>query len=181
MKVNPPSMDLLETEHLLLEPVRPAHAQGIFDAIIASRPELLPWMPWAREPTLEGAREETARSARDWNAGQRFHFAVIERDSGTVLGVMGFAREGDEDAELSYWIRSDRVGRGLTTEACLALIGWARNSLGLRRLTLWAGRENKASRRVAGKLGFTHLGPLGWHPEGGNGTFPAESYELRLS
>jgi ribosomal-protein-serine acetyltransferase len=171
----------LETEHLLLEPVRPDHAQGIFEAIVASQAELLPWMPWAREPTLEGAREETANSARDWQADKRFHFAAIERDSRLVLGVMGFARESDAAAELSYWIRTDHAGRGLTTEACLALIGWARDSLGLQRLTLWAGRENKASRRVAGKLGFSHLGPLDWQPEGGHGTFPAERYELLLS
>jgi RimJ/RimL family protein N-acetyltransferase len=69
----------------------------------------------------------------------------------------------------------------LTTEACLALIDWARHSLRLQRLTLWAGRENKASRRVAGKLGFSHLGSLDWQPEGGHGTFPAERYELVLS
>ena len=154
------------------------HAQGIFEAIVASQRELLPWMPWAREPTIEGAQEETANSARDWAADKRFHFAAIDRDSGTVLGVMGFAREGATDAELSYWIRTDHAGRGLTTEACLALIDWARDSLGVRRLTLWAGRENKASRRVADKLGFSHLGPLDWQPEGGYGTFPAEKYEL---
>jgi RimJ/RimL family protein N-acetyltransferase len=174
-------VEVVETQHLLLEPVRPDHAQGIFEAIVASQSELLPWMPWAREPTLEGAREETANSARDWKADMRFHFAAIERDSGIVLGVMGFARESDAAAELSYWIRTDHAGRGLTTEACLALIDWARHSLRLQRLTLWAGRENKASRRVAGKLGFSHLGSLDWQPEGGHGTFPAERYELVLS
>jgi RimJ/RimL family protein N-acetyltransferase len=181
MKGNPPSIDVVETEHLLLEPVRRDHAQGIFNAIVASQRELLPWMPWAREPALEGARVETANSEREWPAGRRFHFAAIERDSGIVLGVMGFARGNDEDPELSYWIRTDHAGRGLTTEACVALINWARDSLGARRLTLWAGRENKPSRRVAEKLGFSHLGPLDWQPEGGHGTFPAERYELRLS
>ena len=39
----------------------------------------------------------------------------------------------------------------------------------------------EASRRVAEKLGFTHLGPLDWRPEGGLGDFAAESYELRFS
>jgi RimJ/RimL family protein N-acetyltransferase len=138
-------------------------------------------MPWAREPSIEGTREEAANSARDWEADKRFHFAVIERNSGMVLGVMGFARESDDAAELSYWIRTDHAGRGLTTEACLALIDWARASLALHRLTLWAGQENKASRRVADKLGLSHLGPLDWQPEGGHGTFPAERYELLLS
>jgi ribosomal-protein-serine acetyltransferase len=170
----------LETERLLLEPVSPDHAEGIFAAIVASQPELLPWMPWALEPTRDGAREESARSAEGWLAGNRFHFAVMERDSCLVLGVAGFQRDSEDAAELSYWIRSDHARRGLTTEACLALIKWAGHSLRVRRLTLWAGRENKASRRVAAKLGFVHLGPLDWQPAGGLGTFPAESYELLL-
>jgi hypothetical protein len=33
---------------------------------------------------------------------------------------------------------------------------------------------------VATKLGFAHLGPLDWQPDGGLGTFDAESYELRV-
>ena len=136
-------------------------------------------MPWARDPSLTDVRNETAKSVQDWAAGKRFHFAVVERDSRMVLGVVGFAMEGGE-AELSYWIRSDHAGRGLTTEACLALIDWAKRSLGVRRLTLWAGQENKPSRHLAAKIGFVHLGPLDWRPEGGHEAFPAERYELLL-
>ena len=137
-------------------------------------------MPWARNLSLNNTRDETAKSALDWAAGKRFHFAVVHRDSGVVLGVMGFAVEGAE-AELGYWIRSDHAGRGLSAEACRALIDWAQQSLGVTRLKLWAGRDNLPSRRLATKLGFRHLGPLDWQPEGGQGIFPAERYELRLS
>lgn len=142
--------------------------------------ELLPWMPWAREPSLAQGVVMTQRAPRDWLEDRAFHFALVERETGEVLGVTGLNREGPDTAELHYWIRSDHAGRGLTTEACRELIDWARTSLQLRALTLWAGRENHASRRVAEKLGFTHLGPLGWRPEGGLGDFAAERYELRL-
>lgn len=122
----------------------------------------------------------TLRAERAWRAGHFYHFALIARESGAALGVAGLNREGDGAAELHYWIRSDHAGRGLTTEAGQALIAWARDQLGLARLTLWAGTENLASRRVAEKLGFRHVGPLAWRPEGGLGDFPAESYELSL-
>jgi RimJ/RimL family protein N-acetyltransferase len=171
----------LETARLVLEPVSTAHADALFDATIASRSELLPWMPWAASPTLEGGRLRAAEGERDWSAGREFHFALIERESGDVLGVAGLNAEGADAYELHYWIRTDRAGRGLTTEAGRALIGFARESLRARRLTLWAGRDNGASRRVAEKLGFRHVGPLGWEPEGGLGPFPAESYELPLA
>jgi hypothetical protein len=43
----------------------------------------------------------------------------------------------------------------------------------VRRLTLWAGQDSTASRKVADKLGFTHRS-LDWKPEGGLGTFEAK-------
>lgn len=138
-------------------------------------------MPWAREPTLEKGLAMTARDEDAWRAGRVYQFAMIERESGEPIGVLGLNREGPDVAELHYWIRSDRAGRGLTTEACLALVAWARDELHLSRLTLWAGTENLASRRVAEKVGFRHVGPLDWRPEGGSGDFPAESYELILT
>jgi len=137
-------------------------------------------MPWAVDPTLEGSHVQTARSQAGWNSGTHYHFALIERETGMVLGVAGLNMEKADAPELHYWIRSDHARRGLTTEACRALIDWARRVLRVRRLTLWAGRDNAASRHVAEKLGFVHVGPLDWKPEGGEGTFDAESYELKL-
>lgn len=122
-----------------------------------------------------------ARDEAAWRADRVYQFAMIERESGDAVGVLGLNREGPDVAELHYWIRTDRAGRGLTTEACEALIAWARDELHLSRLTLWAGTENLASRRVAEKVGFRHVGPLDWRPEGGLGDFAAESYELSLS
>jgi RimJ/RimL family protein N-acetyltransferase len=169
------------TERLDLEPVNVTHAASLFRAVIDSRPELLPWMPWAREPTREGIRKQAKDAISDWSRGAEFHFCLIERGTREVLGVAGLNPDGAGSAELHYWMRSDHAGRGLTTEACRALIEWATRALGLHRLTLWAGHENAASRRVAVKLGFTHVGPLDWRPDGGLGAFAAETYELPLS
>ena len=171
---------VLMTERLQLEPVAPKHAEALFQAVTASRRELLPWMPWARNPGLESSRRATEDGERDWLEGRRFHFAVVERPAFQAIGVVGLDRAGAGTAELHYWIRSDRSGCGLTTEACRALIAWSPRALGVRRLTLWAGQQNHASRRVAAKLGFCDAGPLDWRPAGGLGTFDAELYELEL-
>jgi len=172
---------VLRTKRLVLEPVTRAHAEGILGAVVSSRAELLPWMPWAREPALEGTLAMTERDEKAWSEDRVYQFAILDRSTRRPLGVAGLNREDGETAELHYWVRTDHAGRGLTTEACRALVAWARDELGLKRLTLWAGTENAASRRVAEKLGFVHAGPLGWRPEGGRGDFSAEAYELRLS
>ena len=171
---------VLKTDRLELEPVGSAHAERLYRATVDSRPELLPWMPWARAPSLAATRKQTESTERAWRQGDEFHFCVIELGTSRVLGVAGLNRNGAGSAELHYWIRSDHARRGLTTEACRALIDWAPQALGVRRLTLWAGRDNAASRRVATKLGFAHIGPLDWRPDGGLGTFDAESYEISL-
>jgi ribosomal-protein-serine acetyltransferase len=172
--------EVLKTERLELQPVSSAHAESLFQAVVDSRAELLPWMPWARQPSLEGTRSQTEGSRRAWRRNHEFHFCLVQRGTRPVLGVAGLNRNGTGSAELHYWIRSDHSGKGLTTEACRALVDWAPGALGVRRLTLWAGRDNAASRRVATKLGFAHVGALDWRPDGGLGTFDAESYELRL-
>jgi ribosomal-protein-serine acetyltransferase len=161
--------------------VTPSHAEGLLAATLASREELLPWMPWARSPSMEGTIVMTQRAPRDWLEHRAYHFAMVERAGGMVLGVAGLNPETSSAAELHYWIRTDHAGRGLVTEACRALIGWAADECHLSKLTLWAGRDNVASRRVAEKLGFVHVGPLAWRPEGGLGEFDAERYELELA
>lgn len=171
---------VLRTERLKLEPVAPDHADALFSAIVESRRELLPWMPWAREPSLDSSRRAAEDDERAWHEGREFSFVMVERATLRVVGVVGLDRADAETAELRYWIRSDRAGQGLTTEACGALIAWAPYALGVRRLTLWAGRENRTSRRVAAKLGVSDLGPLDWRPEGGLGRFDAERYQLEL-
>jgi ribosomal-protein-serine acetyltransferase len=173
--------EVLTTTHLDLVPLSPAHAMSLFQVVMDSRPELLAWMPWAREPTLEGTLAQAVSSERDWYEDAEFHFVLVGRTTGQVLGITGLNRDGPGSAELHYWIRSDRSGQGLTTEACRGLIVWAPRALGLRRLTLWAGTHNAASRRVAAKLGFKHIGRLDWRPEGGLGPFDAERYVLDLS
>jgi ribosomal-protein-serine acetyltransferase len=165
----------------LLEPVAPDHANALSSAVMESWLEVLPWMPWAREPSLDGNRRAAEDGERTWHEDRMFHFVMVERATLQVIGVVGLDRAESEMAELHYWIRSDHARRGLTTEACSALIAWAPGDLGVRRLTLWAGRDNRASRRVPIKLSFSDLGPLDWRPEGGLGTFKAERYQLELS
>ena len=138
-------------------------------------------MPWAREPSLDLSLATSDRDERAWDEGLHLNFVLVDQRSGQALGVAGLNRESAAAAELHYWIRTDHSGLGLTTEACQAIIGWAASDLELQKLTLWAGSENHASRRVAEKLGFKHVGPLAWQPEGGLGNFDAESYELALA
>ena len=43
-----------------------------------------------------------------------------QRETGLILGVAGLNAKGADAAELHYWIRTDRAGKGLTCRCRIA-------------------------------------------------------------
>jgi RimJ/RimL family protein N-acetyltransferase len=174
-QIKRPPRTALASKRVGLEPVAARHAERLYQAALQSQAALLPWMPWAVTVTLEGNQNYCTEAERSWDAGEEFHFAVMEDE--VVLGVIGLNRGAGDSAELHYWIRSDHAGRGYATEAGECIMQWGAERLRLQRFTLWAGVDNRASRRVAEKLGFRDVGPLPEPMHGGLGTFLAQGYQ----
>lgn len=137
-----------------------ADASGVADAVQRSLPELAPWMPWA----VPGYDSATAAKWIRGEFGDRHRFVMVD-DSGDVIGSCGLNRvdELNRSANLGYWIRSDRAGRGHATEATrlLARFGLdSANGPGYRRVQVEMSTRNHASRRVAERAGATFEGTL---------------------
>ena len=84
-------------------------------------------------------------------------FSVILKDGGLLVGDCGLEVMkvgGETAAELGYDVRSDHWGRGLATEAAIAVRDHAFSTLGLPRLVSLIRVGNHASRRVAEKVGM---------------------------
>jgi ribosomal-protein-serine acetyltransferase len=177
--VDPIPREPIQTERLVLEPVSHAHDNDLLAAAMASRPELLPWMPWAVDLTLDNQYAYTDdRAIPGWAAGSPA-FAITEH--GEAIGVIGLDRHSESEYEIHFWLRTDRTGRGCVTEAARALLAWARDALGARRIVLKAGTENRSSLAVAGALGFTRDGVLEGGMAGGTvALFPAYTHHLDL-
>jgi RimJ/RimL family protein N-acetyltransferase len=168
----------LRTARLVLEPVSHLHDSDLFQASLASRAELLPWMPWAVDLSMDTQSAYTDRAVPEWDSGSPA-FAITEH--GMAIGVIGLMRETDTEYEIHYWLATDRTGRGYVTEAAQALLEWARDVLGARRIVLHAGMENRRSLAVAESLGFTRDGELEGGMTGGSmEVFPAYSHHLDL-
>jgi ribosomal-protein-serine acetyltransferase len=168
----------LSTARLVLEPVSRRHDGDLFQASLASRAELLPWMPWAVDLSMDAQSAYAGRAAAEWDSGSPA-FAITEH--GMAIGVIGLMRESDTDYEIHYWLASDRTGRGYVTEAAQALLEWARDALGARRIVLHAGMENRRSLAVAERLGFTRDGEVEGGMTGGSvAVFPAYIHHLDL-
>ncbi len=168
----------LPTARLVLEPVSHAHDNDLLQAALASRAELLPWMPWAVDLSMDTQSAYTDRALPEWEAGSPA-FAITEH--GVAIGVIGLTRATESDYEIHYWLATECTGRGYVTEAAQALLTWARDALGARRIVLHAGMENRRSLAVAERLGFTRDGELDGGMTGGSvAVFPAYRHHLDL-
>jgi ribosomal-protein-alanine N-acetyltransferase len=65
--------------------------------------------------------------------------------------------EGEPCIELGYDLASEYWGRGLATEAACAVRDYAFATLGLDRLVSLIRADNRASQRVAEKVGMERL------------------------
>ena len=87
-------------------------------------------------------------------------FAVVDADAdGALVGSIGLFPPKDGVGEIGYWSVPERRGRGLMTEALRALVRWAFEGVGLRRLELLVDPRN-ASRRLGERAGFVAEGTL---------------------
>ena len=93
-------------------------------------------------------------------------YAIVRRSDRQMLGHAGF-HSGPGPAylrdiapggiEIGYSVFEPFRGRGHATAGASALIQWARREHGVRDFVASIARENTASQRVAGKLGFNRF------------------------
>ncbi|MEU4336369.1 GNAT family N-acetyltransferase [Micromonospora lupini] len=85
-------------------------------------------------------------------------WAALDRAGGDFLGW--FALDPSEDgteAELGYRLRRSTWGRGLATEGSRALVRYAFDTVGVRRVWAQTMAVNERSRRVLVKAGLRHV------------------------
>jgi ribosomal-protein-serine acetyltransferase len=138
------------------------HAQAMTDLIVRNQGRLARWEPWAEQPaTLDATRAYIRAALDDFLRGRQIS-TIIALDKGKrFIGRCGirinpYAASGD----IGYWIDADYEGRGITSRAARALISSVFDELGLTRMELRTSVDNKRSRALAERLGFSFEGVL---------------------
>lgn len=188
----------VETERLVVRRYDRGDGPALFRTIDAHRESLLPAMTWARTDHRYESDSihyvDAARRAADRPGCNDFPMGMFDRSSGEVVGGTGLHRIVSEvrEAEVGYWVRGDRQGSGLCTEAVAGLLSAAFQPVasggwGIRRVVIFAAAWNPASMRVCDKLGLrreSHLkhdrylapeaGGPGYHDTYGYGVLASE-------
>ena len=166
------------TQRLLLRPGFPEDAPALAAAIADERiVKNLSGPPWPFH--VRHAEEHLART-RD-----RFlpSLLITERtdSSPRIIGECGITRRPSGAIELGYWVSPKDWGRGIATEACMALIDIAR-TLKLAGLEASHFLDNPASGRVLEKLGFVATGIVAPRLcRARREDVPAKHYRLKLA
>jgi RimJ/RimL family protein N-acetyltransferase len=151
------------TERLQLRCWDPEDAPALRAAIDGSLLQLREFLPWAM--TEPSPIEELASRLRDFRerfrAHQEWMFALLDLRTGALLGGAGLHRRAAADAlEIGYWLTVEARGRGLATEAVLALTRLALGPGGVSRVEIRCHPRNLPSIAVARRAGFQYLAML---------------------
>ncbi len=147
----------LETPRLLLRRWTARDVSPMAD--FQADPEVMCWIGTGTTRTTEETRTAIARWEEDWKTRGFGLFAVEMRETGALAGFTGlavptFLPEIMPAVEIGWRLGRPFWGRGIATEAATAVLRFALQDVGMRKVVSIAQVGNTASERVMQKLGL---------------------------
>lgn len=147
----------IETRRMVLRCWAPADAALLKATVDGSLDHLQRWLPWAsRHPiSLDQTIADVRGFRRKFDGDEDFAYGAFDPGETEIFGGGGLhQRSGPGALEIGYWRRADGGGQGLATELAAALCRAAFEIHEVQRVDIRVDPENRASARVAEKLGF---------------------------
>lgn len=147
----------LETSRLHLEPITEQHSEELWE--LFRDPELHHFVPF--EPiSLEKQRERCAKWAKRRSPDGTeiwLNWAARERTSGQIMAHFQAGVKENGTASIGYVVARAFQGKGLATEGVQAVFSYLRDVLGVCEVKAWSDTRNKASHRLAQRLGMIQV------------------------
>ena len=147
----------IETERLLLRPVKKEDAQDIYE--YSTSENVGPNAGWKPHESLEETRDIV-----DAVFLQPHVFGMVLKESNKLIGTIGLLddpkREYAGAKMLGYALGEAYWGHGYMTEAAEAIVYYGFKLLGLRLISAYCYPFNVRSKRVLTKLGFQYEGRM---------------------
>ncbi|HHY77547.1 MAG TPA: GNAT family N-acetyltransferase, partial [Clostridiales bacterium] len=146
----------LETDRLYMRRFR-TNDLDVFSQILG-QDEVGQWLPRGRGYTKDEVEKFLDNVAKHWQEKGYGIWAVIEKESGKIIGHCGlnYVKQNDE-VEVLYGFGKEYWGLGYATEAAKAALSFGFEKIGLDRIVAFAKIDNIASRRVIEKIGLKYI------------------------
>lgn len=158
-------MTVLETSRLRLEPICPAHYDGL--RVLNADPLVQRFISGKPE-TPEETTAMIARVQGRWRAFGYSWWSFIEQETGALVGAGCIQHLGHDPAnqhEIGWRLRPDRWGRGYAIEAARRMAAFAFDDLDAPLLAAVCNPGNMDSARVMQRLGMRYRGEEVWHAQ----------------
>lgn len=143
---------MIETSRLRLRRFTKKDTDALFS--ILSDPEVNPFLPMFPLKTLEEAEQFLQEHYLDtYSRPSGFHYAICLKTDDIPIGYMKIS--DDDSHDLGYGLKKEFWGKGIATEAALALVEMLK-ATELPYITATHDRENPGSGRVMEHIGMTY-------------------------
>ena len=156
----------IRTGRMLLRPMAPADGERYIDAVRMTRGDLDRFAPLHRPGESDHALfDRQLRWCASGLESATAHRTIGVTTDGRVAGgfnVNAISRGLEFKGDITWWVATPFAGQGYATEGVAALCSFALAELpvglGLIQVNAWIRRDNRASIRIAEKLGFHRAG-----------------------
>ena len=134
-------------------------AEELFALTDANHVYLRVWLPWLDAINSVTDTKKFIESTLEAIANKRSFVAAICHED-LIVGLIGYNHIDSQNriGYIGYWLAENERGKGIMTTSCQAMIDYGFTTLNLNRLVIACATENKASRAIPERLGFSYEG-----------------------
>ena len=143
----------LTTERLVLRPLAASDAEDLHD--VYRRPEAMQFM----DESAHSSASETVKMVEGMLTGSGTVWTVRTAEDGPALGFVDYIGNSGVPG-MGYMLHPEHWGNGYMSEAVRAALDYGFDEMGLDRVELWISEENRASLRLAERVGFRRRGRM---------------------
>jgi RimJ/RimL family protein N-acetyltransferase len=156
---------ILETKRLILRELCPDDAEEM--SRLHSHPLVQKYTGEDVITSPDGIQEKIREKMLDYKTYGYGRWATILKEGKQFVGWSGLAYLPEfDEVDVGYRFLPEYWGKGLATEATMAILEYAFRNLGLKRIVAIAMEENQASIRVMEKAGMLFEKHAPYFPEG---------------
>lgn len=155
------ALSLSVNDEIQLQLLESWHVKEYFALIERNRAYLRHWMSWIdAETSLAKDLEFIQFRRRQFEHTQGCLLGIWYQ--GYIVGSLGLHTVNWENrkAEIGYWLDAEMQGKGVMHNACSSLISYSFREYQLNKVEIHCATENKSSRGVPERLGFTLEGVI---------------------
>lgn len=153
-------LPVIETERLILRKLTMRDASDMFR--YCQNKEVARHVLWEAHTSILETRAYIRYNLYQYRSGEPASWCIVLRETNRVVGTIGYMSYNADNStvEIGYSLAREQWGKGLMTEALLAVIGETFRTLKVHRIEAMHFTDNPASGRVMAKCGMTHEGHM---------------------